>query len=146
MQSESQKNLDLVKNLYGSIPSEGLGKVRSVLDPAVEWIEPDNPGLWFKGTHRGADNVMKEIMEPTPGKIPDFRIEISQLFPIGNHVIAIGRFHGRVKTTGKELNASTAHVWTFRNGKVVRFQGFHDEAQLLDALGVTARESQRMAA
>ena len=145
MQTYTQDNLKLVKSFYDAGASGDFNKARPLLDPNVQWIEPKVSGLWFRGTHSGPEAVFKEVIEPTMSHIADFRVEISQFFPVGDHVIAIGRFTGRGKNTGKELNAATAHVWTMRNGRAVRFEAFHDEANWLQALG-QQRETERMAA
>ncbi len=112
----------------------------------MEWIEPNVPGLWFSGTHRGAETVWKEVIGPTVAKIDKFRVNMKQFFGVGDHIIAIGCFHGRGKATGKELDAATAHVCTLRNGKIVRFEAFHDLDSWLEALGLAHAEPQRLAA
>ncbi len=146
MKNHSQQNITIVKNFYEAASNGDFGPVSAALDPNVEWIEPTVPGLWFSGPHRGANAVWKEVLEPTAGKIDNFRLRMKRLYAVGDHVIAIGYFHGRVKATGKELDAATAHVCTLRNGKIVRFEAYDDSASWLEALGLVRPELQRMAA
>jgi uncharacterized protein len=146
MKSHSQENIKLVKNFYEAASGGACEPVRAALDPDVEWIEPNVPGLWFSGMHRGAEAVCKEVIGPTAEKIDNFRVNMKRFYTVGDHVIAIGYFKGRAKTTGKELDAATAHVCTLRNGKIVRFEAFHDSANWLEALGLVRPELQRMAA
>ncbi len=141
-----QDNLELVRRCYQAIVRQDFNALRGAMDPNLEWIEPEVPGLWFQGTHRGPEAVFKEVFEPTGGKIADFRVETNQFLPVGEHVVVLGRFRGRGKAAGKELNANTVHVWTFRGGKVVRFQAYHDVANWLQALGTASYEAQRLAA
>jgi ketosteroid isomerase-like protein len=61
-------------------------------------------------------------------------------------VLVLGRFSGRVKETGKQLDAHTAHVYTLRNGKIARFYTHHDVATMQEALGAAQAEARRMAA
>ena len=49
-------------------------------------------------------------------------------------MIVIGRFAGRGKETGIELNVPFAHVWTLHGSMAVRFQGYTDTANWLHAL------------
>jgi ketosteroid isomerase-like protein len=146
MKDKAHENIKLVKGFYMALRREESGVIRNMLDPNVEWIEPSLPGLWFSGTHRGADAVLQEVIGPTAQKIERFRLKMKKFFAVGDHVIAIGSFHGFGKSTGLELYADTAHVWTLRSGKAVRFEGFHDPTNWREVMGLVEPESQRMAA
>jgi ketosteroid isomerase-like protein len=146
MKKYAQENIRLLKGFYAAASGGNFGPVRDALDPNVEWIEPNVPGLWFSGTHRGADAVWQEVIAPTVEKIDSFRVNMRKFYGVGDHIIAIGYFRGRDKATGKELDAATAHICTLRNGRIVRFETFHDTASWLETLGLTQAEPQRMAA
>ena len=88
----------------------------------------------------------KDVIGPTNEKIEKFRVKMRKFFAVGDHVVAIGSSRGRGKATGKDLDVATAHVWTLRNGKAVRFEGFHDSTEWREALGLAQPEPQRMAA
>ncbi len=146
MKDRDRENIKLLKSFYSAAEHGDGAAARQVLDANVEWIEPNVPGLWFSGTHRGAEAVWKEVIEPTSGKIEDFRVKMKHFYSVGDHVVAIGYFHGRSKATGKDLDAGTAHICTLRNGRIVRFEGMHDTASWLETLGLSQPETQRMAA
>src|SRR6516162_10019254 len=144
--SHGQENIRLAKLFYEAAGRGDMSHARKALAPNVEWIEPNIAGLWFSGTHRGADAVWKEVFAPISQKIEKFRVKMRKFYAVGDSVIVIGHLYGKGKATGKELDAATAHVWTFRNGKAVRFQACHDTESWLEALGLAHRESQSMAA
>jgi uncharacterized protein len=146
MKSYNQNNITQLKHFYEAVSRGDYRAACDMLDPNVEWIEPNVPGLWFSGTHRGADAVWKEVFNPTAEKVDQFRVSIKRFYAVGDHVIALGYFHGHAKMTGKELDASTAHVCTLRNGKIVRFEAFHDIASVMDTLDLTHPKAQLMAA
>ncbi len=146
MKDQSYENIKLLKSFYEAASRGEVGPARDALDPNVEWIEPNLPGLWFSGTHRGIEAVFKEVIGPTTEKLERFRVKMKKFYAVGDHVVAVGSFRGRGKATGKDLNAPTAHVWTLRNGKAVRFEAFHDPARWREALGLAQPEPQRMAA
>ncbi len=141
----SQENINLVKKFYHAAPRRDFETARTVFDPNIEWILP-NLGNLFGGTYRGADAVFRDVIQPALAKFDNFHADMTHFFDVGDHVIAIGTFHGRSKQTGKELNAPTAVVWTFRDGKAVRYQAYHDAAKWAEALGLAQPEGQRMAA
>lgn len=146
MKSNARDNIKLLEHFYDAASRGEFEAVRTALDPNVEWIEPNVPGLWFGGTHRGAEAVWKEVMAPTADKFDKFKVKMRKFHSVGDHVIAIGFFHGHCKATGKELDAATAHVCTVRDGRIVRFEAFHDSANWLETLGLMHPEPQRMAA
>lgn len=146
MQTYTKDNLELIRSCYDAFDAKDFDTLRNAMASNIEWVEPEVSGVWFSGTRRGPEAVIKEVFEPTFGKFADFRVEADQFLQVGEHIVVTGRFRGRGKTTGKELNANTVHVWTLRDGKIVRFQAYHDVANLLEALGTASYEAQRLAA
>jgi ketosteroid isomerase-like protein len=146
MKKTERANARLVRGFYLSMSGGDWTAGRSFLDPDIQWCEPSIPGLWFSGTHFGTDAVFKKIIEVGYDKFDDFHLRIKKVFAVGDHVVALGTFHGRGKTTGLKLDARTAHVWTLREGKAIRFQAFHDALEWQVALGVTSVQSKLMAA
>ncbi len=67
-------------------------------------------------------------------RFDDFRMQCDQYLDAGEHVVVTGRFLGRGKETGNELNAPFAHIWTMRNGKVTQFRNYTDTANWLRAM------------
>jgi uncharacterized protein len=139
MSKTSHQNIKLLKAFYGAAAMGDWDSAAKVLDPDVEWIEPNLPGLWFSGRHWGSDTVYKRVIEPTLEKIANLRVKMKKFFVIGDHVVAVGTFHGRGRITGRDLEAPTAHVWTLRNGKAVRFEAFHDPLTWREALPAPER-------
>lgn len=128
----SEKSVNTVRNIYAAFARGAFP--RAALDPNVEWIEPDVPDLWFSGAHHGVDAVISDVMQPTAERFDDFRLQCDEFLDAGERVVVTGRFLGRGKDTGIELDAAFAHIWTLRDDKVVRFQGYADTANFLYAL------------
>jgi uncharacterized protein len=142
-QTENVKHL---KGFYDAVEQGDFTAARQYLEPTLEWVGPDAPGLWFGGTHRGPDALFKEVIEPAYGKIGEFRVRMKKFHEVGDHVIAVGRVSGRAKMTGRALDAAVAEVWTLRSGKAVRCQSYHEPAKWLEVLGETNPQAQRLAA
>jgi len=128
----SQENISTIRDGYESFARGDFGSLP--FDAQIEWIEPDVEGIWGHGTHRGRDSVIKEIFGPLGEHFDDFRVQCDQFLDVGEQVIVTGRFLGRGKETGNELNAPFAHFWTLRGGKVTKFQNYTDTANWLQAL------------
>jgi ketosteroid isomerase-like protein len=59
--------------------------------------------------------------------------EPRQFVAQGDLVVALGGYRWRVKATGREVASDFAHVFTVRNGRIVRFQEFMDTARFVAA-------------
>jgi uncharacterized protein len=125
-------NITTVRNIYDLFAKGDFAQLP--FDANIEWREPDVEGIWAHGTHHGPKAVIKEVFDPTYDKVDDFRLECDQYLDAGDTVVVTGRFLGRGKDTGNELNAPFAHFWTLRNGRVVTFQNYTDTANLLQTL------------
>jgi ketosteroid isomerase-like protein len=64
----------------------------------------------------------------------DFRPELDDLVDGGDRVVALGRFCGRPRASGRHVEVPFALVWTLRDGRAVRVDEYTDTALLLDAL------------
>jgi len=128
----SQDNLSTIREGYDLFARGEFSRLPFA--PQIEWIEPDVEGMWGGGTHRGLESVIKEVFEPAFEKFDNFRVQCDQFLDAGDQVIVTGRFLGRGKDTGNELNAPFAHFWTLRNGKVTVFRAYTDTANWLRAL------------
>jgi uncharacterized protein len=64
----------------------------------------------------------------------EFAADPHDFLDAGEHVVVIGRYRGRAKRTGKPLDVPFVHVWTYRDGKAIRFRQFLDTAGWVEAL------------
>ena len=130
----STQNVELVRGFYDAAGKGDLGAARGLLDSNVEWIEPEVPGLWFSGTHRGPDAVFKDVIEPSFARFDKFRLEFDQFLDAGDHVVVLGHFCGQNKETHNDFRAPFAHIWKVQGSKVVWFRNFVDATSMLIAL------------
>ena len=123
----------------GLIDDRGLAQYMVLpLDGEPTLIYP-HPGCHIEA-------VRKQVLEPMAAKLAGLKMRMKRFFEVGEHLIAIGHYHGRSKATTKELEAASAHIWTFRNGKPVRSEAYHDEAKWLELAKETTKPDQRLAA
>jgi ketosteroid isomerase-like protein len=116
----------------------GRGDVPAVLgafDPQISWSEADNflyaDGNPYIGPEAVAGGVFQRIVSDVDG----FAVVPERFVDGGETVVVEGRYRGTMKATGTPVNAQFAHVWTFRDGKIVRFQQYTDTRQWADAAG-----------
>jgi ketosteroid isomerase-like protein len=130
------RNAEVVGSIYAALARGDLDAAVAALDPDVEWVEPNTPGLPFAGVHRGRQGVVSGVFATVPKTWDDFNVEAEELLGAGEAVVAIGRFRGRVGD--RQLDAPFAHVWRVRGGFAAEFRNFTDTAAFLSALGSPA--------
>jgi hypothetical protein len=122
----SHKNCSIVRDFYEAVEHGDKATILDILDPNLEWVDPEVPELWFSGTHLGAEAAYRTVIEPTADRLDHFHIQLDTVLDAEDHVVATGRFRGQVKDSGIDLNAPFAHIFTFRHDRIVRFEGHTD--------------------
>jgi ketosteroid isomerase-like protein len=57
------------------------------------------------------------------------KLEAEELIESGDRILVLVRWRGRGKGSGIEMDAGGAHIWTFRDGLVIRFEVYRDRDQ-----------------
>ena len=96
---------------------------------------PKHEGLWFSGSHHGADAALQEVVAPTFDSVDNFSIPIEEYLDADDNIIAIGKFNGQARATGQKLNIPVCFVCTVQKNKIVRFRSYHNTAMWLEAIG-----------
>jgi ketosteroid isomerase-like protein len=127
-------NLDVMKKLYDAFDNDDVATIMGSLDREVEWIEPDVDEFPYQGLTIGRDAVAEDVLGgiPTIYRTLDFRGE-KRWVEAGDAVVVLGT---GVATGlhGNSENFRFVHVWTLRNGVVVRFDGYADTHKLRKAI------------
>jgi ketosteroid isomerase-like protein len=129
--------VEVVRALYELWPEDLLSgrELGDVLDPEVEWL-PAAQSLLATGSYHGHEGVRrfwKDLLSaweeylPAPEEFLDF----------GDQVVVIMRIRAR-SGRGIEINETWSGLFTLRDERVVRFQGFTDRNGALEA--VSGRE------
>jgi len=129
----SQENVEIVRRGYEHYNRTGEPDY-SVLDPEVVYDvsrRTFDPGV-FQG-HEGVREFVALVAE----QWEEMWIEPQDFVVAGEDVIVSVQLVGVGKESGVETTAHAAHVWTFRDGKVVRQTTFQTMAEALAAAGLS---------
>ena len=131
--SAHAQNLAAVRSSYEAFSRGDLDGALSMMDDGIVWHQAQ--GLEHGGVYHGLPAVRAAVFDPIDGQWREnFDAVPSELMAGDDHVVAIGRYSGSSKVTGKPLDVPFAHVWKFANGKAVRFHQFTDTRSWVDAL------------
>jgi hypothetical protein len=116
--------LHIIESLYEALAEGDVGAVRALIDPAIEWTEAQ--GFPLSGTYRGPDAVIQGVIVKLAEEWEDFRTVPDEFVDGGDTVVALGRYSGTYKATGKLFEAPFAHVWRVRDGRAVSYTQYTD--------------------
>jgi ketosteroid isomerase-like protein len=128
----SQDNIEALEAVYASW-AEGDFWTPDIFDPEVEMVWAEEMPDAFGG--RGIDKI-ETGARSLLAAWDDFVVVPERFIPIGDRVLVLFTARGRGKGSKVEIEAQWAHLWTFRDGRATRFEGFVDQAKALAAAGL----------
>jgi uncharacterized protein len=134
-QGVSEENLDTVRRLYELWNGdEGMLAAMPLFDPEIQYVNPES--AIESGTRRGVGGMVKAL-ESVDGSFVDYVHEPERLLEAGeDKVLAYVTFRAHGRDSGALVEKPEQHVWTIRDGKIVRFEWFHDEDAAKRAAGL----------
>lgn len=120
------ENSEIVRGLYTAFANGDVPGVLGALDKDIRWTEAE--GFPYGGTYTGPDAVLTNVFARLGSEWDGFSAVPQSFVAEGDTVVALGEYGGTYTATGKRFTAPFAHVWTLRDGKVVRFQQYTDTA------------------
>ena len=128
----SQANVEMVRGGYEHFNRTGEVDY-SILDPEIVYdlsrrtFDP----LVFR-RHEGVRDFVRLIWEQWASR----RMEPQDIVDAGDKVVASVRLVGVGRQSGVETMAKAAHVWTFREDKIVRLTVFQTMEEALEDAGL----------
>ncbi|MEK6284971.1 MAG: nuclear transport factor 2 family protein [Acidobacteriota bacterium] len=131
----SEQNVSIVRGLYEGFGSGDINTVIAALDPNIEWLEAENFIYADGNPYIGQSAVLEGVFMRIGAEWDDFTVSPNEILDAGKTVIGHGYYSGTYKKNQKPVRAQFAHLFTVRDGKVVRFQQYTDTAQFLRVVG-----------
>jgi ketosteroid isomerase-like protein len=131
----SRENVEIVRRIYekGWI-DRNQEPLLALVTSDVEFVNP--PDAVDSGIRRGPAEVRRALRNLTE-TLDAPRHELRELFAAGNVVVARVSFAARMRGSDVDFVHEEAHTWTFRNGKIVRFEWGRDLEAALEAVGLS---------
>lgn len=126
-------NRELIEGLYANNTEGDLPAVLALWDPQIEWHEAEGFPL-YTGTLFGPQAVVDGVINRVGEIGNNFEAVADQVIAEGDTVVALGTYSWDHKVSGERAQVKMAHVWTFANGKVIRFQQHVDTARVRDLM------------
>jgi hypothetical protein len=128
-------NKVLVHGIYDAFGRGDIGALLGALADDIEWICEGPAHVPFCGTFRGPAGVGK-FFEALGTTQSEHKLTIDATYADGDTVISTGRFAAKVNATGKRFDFRFVHVFTLKDGKVVKLLDHIDTAAAVEAYAV----------
>jgi ketosteroid isomerase-like protein len=130
----SEENVQTVRRVYEGV-NASLEVPRELFDPDYEF---DNTELWPDVVEvlgfEAAQKTMREYWETFDA----YRVEIEEVIHADDgRVVNVVRDGGRMRGTDAEVRNRFFHVWTFRDGRIVRLSVHTDRSRALEVAGLS---------
>lgn len=117
-------NLSVVQGAYDAFAKGDVPSVLGVLDANIAWTEAE--GFPLGGTYIGPQAVLEGVFMRLGTEYEGFAAVPAEFIDGGDSVVALGKYSGTYKATGKSFEADFAHVWKIQDGKAIRFVQYTD--------------------
>jgi ketosteroid isomerase-like protein len=132
----SEQNVKIIRGMYEAFGSGDISTVIAALDPQVEWWEAENFIYADHNPYVGPDGVLSGVFGRLGTEWEGFSVAPSEFLDAGDTVVTSGHYSGTYKKNGTKVRAQFAHFFTFRDGKIIKFQQYTDTAQFLNAVSM----------
>lgn len=130
----SQQTVDVVRGLYEAFGRGDISTIIAALDPKVEWWEAENFIYSDGNPYVGPGAVLQGVFARIANEWEEFAVSPEGVLDAGETAIGHGYYSGTYKKNGERVRAQFAHFFTFRDGRIVKFQQYTDTAQFLKAV------------
>jgi ketosteroid isomerase-like protein len=129
----SQKNMRVFEEAGDALSRGDVEGFLRLVDEGVVWIAARSA---VEGAYRGHDGLRKffadndenfEVFEPNFREVRD----------LGERILAVGTIHIRARGSTVETDIPVAGIFTFRRGKLVRWEDFRERRLALEAVGLS---------
>ena len=131
---QQSENVRILARMYEVWDADDLPGILELLDPDFEWVNPVyavHPGI--RSGHDGMEQVMENLRE-------SFETQTRVLGPVedigDDRVLWCTTFRARGRDSGALIEVEEQHLWTLRDGKILRIQWFHDMDEACQAAGL----------
>jgi ketosteroid isomerase-like protein len=125
-------NLDSVRGVYEAFARGDIPSVLNFLSTDIEWTEAE--GFPYGGTYTGPQAVLAGVFMRLGTEWDGFAVVPDEFIVGRDALVALGKYSGTYKATGKSFQANFAHVWKVREGKAIRFVQYVDTLVVQRAL------------
>jgi ketosteroid isomerase-like protein len=129
----SNANVALVQGLYAAFGRGDVASIIAGLAPDVHWESGGRASDFPTFGPRKGPSEVKTFLGQVAENLDFSEFTPRELCPSGDKVFVLGFYAATMRKSGGKAACEWVHVFTLRDGKVVRFREFTDSAMLAEA-------------
>lgn len=126
----SEENIKITRGIYEHFNRKDYEGVMEVFAEDFEWRAADSSPLADQSPYLGLKEVRERVFERIKAGFETLKVNADEIFGAGDKVVVLGYYEGVYRPNGKSFEAQVAHVWTFNDGKAVKFQQYADTLRI----------------
>ena len=130
----SHENVETVRGMYEAFGRGDIPHVLGQMEQSIEWNEAENFIYADRNPYVGPQAILEGVFARLGTEWESFAVTPEEWLDAGNRVVVLGTYSGTNKATGKRVRAQFAHIWSVKEGRVVRFQQYTDTKQFAEAV------------
>ncbi len=125
----SQENVEVVRAVIDGWLRGDPATLELISDDVVYVSPPTMPG---GKTYHGHEGVLQWVVDWRQ-EWTHYELDVLRVHDLGDRVVTVERNRATGKRSGVGVDMQTVSLWTLRDGKIVRWQGYASEAEALEA-------------
>ena len=135
----SQQNVELVKSAYAAFARHDIESLFKIFDENIVFNLAENSPYYAGRPLEGQQELSEKLFARIPGDTDNFAIDTQAFHDAGDVVVVQGRYKGRNRNTGLDLDVQLCHIWTVKNGRLTRMDQYVDTLRSSEVFGRTGR-------
>jgi ketosteroid isomerase-like protein len=131
----SVSNVTAIRAIYDAFGAGDIPAAIAGMSPQIEWNEADDFPYADRNPYIGPQAILEGVFGRIAADWDGFGAHVEELLDAGDTVVALGRYSGAYKATGKSQNTQFVHVWRLEDGKAVRFQQYANTLHVAKVTG-----------
>src|SRR4051812_39716751 len=99
----SAANVALIRGIYDGFVAGDAGAVLGAMSPDIVWNEAENFPYADGNPYVGPQAVAEGVFARCIGEWDRFGVDIEEILDAGDTIVALGRYSGGCKATGKAM-------------------------------------------
>ena len=128
----SQENIEVVRAVIDGW-LRGDPATLDLISEEVVYVSP--PTVPDAKTYRGHEGVLQWVVDWRQ-EWTDYELDVEEIQELGDQVLTVERNRATGKRSGVAVDMETFSLWTLRDQKVIRWQGYASRDEALEAAGL----------
>jgi ketosteroid isomerase-like protein len=125
-------DVEVVQEIYAAFGRGDIPVLLNLMSEEVEWVYPGPSLIPFAGTHHGSEGIA-DFLSSVVETLDIEQFEPHEFVAQDDTVVVLGYERSHVKATDRTFEQEWAHVYTLRDGKVVKVRLIENTAALAAA-------------